>query len=114
VTGIVDIRTGNGVNSAKSNRKMKNNQTNSPGVIFDEKQMMTVKIMRSTLEKVVSKKVRTAVAEGGSLTQRTLQLPANAQSTSNQFKVGGVSAIASSTYVKVLDRMKGHLMKKPN
>ena len=53
MTGIVDIRTGNGANSAKSNRKMKNNLTNSPGVVFDEKQMMTVKIMRSTLEKVV-------------------------------------------------------------
>ncbi len=53
--GIIDIRKGGKVTGYRSNNK-RTNATNS--VVFDEKQMMSVKVMRSTLEKATSRKNR--------------------------------------------------------
>ena len=63
--------------------------------------MTAVKVMRNTLEKPQSlRKPRETQLK----TQR-------AGDSSKQFNAP--TSVTSSTYVKVLDRMKGHLMKKP-
>ena len=62
--------------------------------------MMSVKVIRSTLEK--PKQFQTGRYQP--------QKPSKVASSHVEDKH---SSVNSSTYVKVLDRMKGHLMKKP-
>jgi hypothetical protein len=49
--GIVDIRTSATGGNKGVFRGVKKNTLISNSVVFDEKQMMTVKVMRNTLEK---------------------------------------------------------------
>jgi pseudouridine-5'-phosphate glycosidase len=50
-TGIVDIRTSATGGIKGVSRGVKKGQNISNSVVFDEKQMMSVKVMRNTLEK---------------------------------------------------------------
>ena len=51
-TGIVDIRTSATGGTKGVYRGVKKNNQIANSVVFDEKQMMSVKVMRNTLEKV--------------------------------------------------------------